>query len=922
MTSLSWLQDAGERYLERIRVEDPVFLVELEISPEETTELLGHIGRCSALPWKPWAHACVALAAVQVAREAAGDERSFTRLFMKRLQRPYSQPVWEDQYGKRIEVLVQSRFPDDWRGYGAFRYVGPLYRHAGIPAIALPRFAQFLRRLISESGPAFTGQEYEAARQRVSGVASRFLGSEFGFQYARNAARMLYHIDIGLVAPTELASIPGYRRDFWTEVIAEVGKSEKVGRPQTRGAYSDPILALSAEDARLVLRFDQGAIKAGVVRLNYRPVLYAEVPVNFVDAPRIEIDKREHRMDRWWSPGQSPAALFRSSDGRFVASEGGVPAGDYFLTAQEAIAPDGELSPDELDYLVDSDYRIWRISLAPEMDIRGCNLYATGSKQAPQIEFAGSRHHALGPHAFEERLPDLLLRHWDDENARRFWIFSDDGSGPKRLEADAGCNRLPLRVPCPATGAIWVEARGFFRQASALPYLPFIVLPKGVSIEFSPQCSWMGEPAFARISVPKGWHVLSSHRQTESGMWRLPAKERVLEGALQTGDLRVPFSLRVPRVGVYMHPRDRIWWKENDVPERILQIEGIPGLRCAISLLDDRGRQEIAGPLRIGQNGAVQMRAIDFRDNLALACSAAGEFAVVISEGEPLRTGWHFASAARIRERIGELPDSSPVFKLPGIGQTLLAASALRAHQVAIFDCGFILEENPIRDWLAGLAVCAEAFDGTRLSADVSAYAEEAIRAICAWYRRAVSCVTPGPPSVETLAVRPADFKIIPFDRWRNSLIQQVRRLESQADVEGLIGGWREAVRRRDGSDIEAPFAQRSGGSELTEGARKYLVAMHNAGRTKTQALNSAIGSFQRARESTNCNLVRAVAAGLLELAYKQSNRTDQITNDLHRECQEAGINPVEFSPWEGDNGTNFTCTRTMAADSPTTEGR
>jgi len=93
---------------------------------------------------------------------------------------------------------------------------------------------------------------------------------------------------------------------------------------------------------------------------------------------------------------------------------------------------------------------------------------------------------------------------------------------------------------------------------------------------------WMGEPAFARISVPKGWHVLSSHRQTESGMWRLPAKERVLEGALQTGDLRVPFSLRVPRVGVYMHPRDRIWWKENDVPERILQIEGIPGLRCAI----------------------------------------------------------------------------------------------------------------------------------------------------------------------------------------------------------------------------------------------------------------------------------------------------------------------------------------------------
>jgi hypothetical protein len=922
MSNLSWLQNVGERYLERIRVEDPVFLVELEVGPEETTELLGHLSRCCALPWKPWAHACIALAAVQVACEAPGDERSFTRLFMKRLQRSYSQPVWEDQYGKRIEVLLQSHFPDDWRGYGAFRYVGPLYRHAGIPAIALPRFAQFLRRLVSEFGSTFTRQEYEAARQRVSGVASRFLGSEFGFQYVRNAARMLFHIDIGLIAPTELGSIPGYRRDFWTEVIAEVGKLERVDRSQTRRACSDPVLALSAEDARLVLRFDQGAIKAGGVRLNGRPVLYAEVPITFIGTPRIEVEKREHGMDRWWSPGQSPAALFRSSDGSFVASEGGVPAGDYFLVAQEAITPDGELSPDELGYLADTDYRIWRISLAPDMDVRECNLYATGSKQPPQIEFAGSRHHTLGAHVFEERLPDLLLRHWDDENARRFWIFSDDGSGPRRLEADAGCSRLPLRVPCPATGTIWVEARGFFRQASALAHLPFIVLPKGVSIEFSPQCSWIDEPAFARISVPKGWHVHSSHKQTESRMWRIPAKERVLEGALQTGDLRVPFSLRVPRVGVQMHPRDRIWWKENDVPERILHIEGIPGLRCAVWLLDDRGGQEISGRQRIGQKGVVQLRAIDFRDDLSLACSAAGEFAVRVSEGEPLRTGWHFASAARIRERIADLPDSSPVFMLPGIGQTLRAARDLQAHQVAAFDCGFVSEQTPVRDWLAGLAVCAETFDGTRLSADVSTFAEEAIRAICAWYRRAVSCVTPGSPSAEILAVRPVDFSIIPFERWRNSLIQQVRRLESQSDVVGLIENWREAVRRRDGSAIETPFAKRSGGDELTEGARKYLVAMHNAGRMKTQALNSAIGSFQRARESTNCNFVRAAAAALLELAYQQSNRTDQITGDLYREYQETGINPVEFSPWEGDHGTNLTRTRTMAADSPTTEGQ
>jgi hypothetical protein len=34
MSRLTWLQNAGERYLERIKLEDPVFLVELEISSE------------------------------------------------------------------------------------------------------------------------------------------------------------------------------------------------------------------------------------------------------------------------------------------------------------------------------------------------------------------------------------------------------------------------------------------------------------------------------------------------------------------------------------------------------------------------------------------------------------------------------------------------------------------------------------------------------------------------------------------------------------------------------------------------------------------------------------------------------------------------------------------------------------------------
>jgi hypothetical protein len=688
MSTLSWLKNVGEQYLGRIQSEDLVFLVELEISSEDTAELLEQLGSCRALPWEAWAHACVAVAAVQVAYEAPGEERSFTRLFMKRLKKPYSQPIWEEQYGKRIEVLFQKYFPDDFRGYGAFRYVGPLYRHAGVPAIALPRFAHFLRRLMSECGPGFSRQEFESARQRVSGVASRFLSSEYGFQYARNAARILHSIDIGLIRPTELASIPGYRREFWSEVISVMGQSQAPRQPGARKDYEDPVLAFAVEEARLVLRFDPAAIKANAVRVGGRSVLYSEVPVSGESTPRVEIQNRPFRFDRWWSPGESPAALFRGSDGRFVASDGGVPPGEYLLLAQETIEPGSELAPDELGYLADSEYRIWRVVLEPDADVRGCNLYATGSKPAPQIQFARSRRHSFGAHVFEGQLPELLLQNWDDENARRFWIFVEDGAGQRRLQIEPSSKRANITVPCPATGAIWIEPRGFFRQTSALPRLPFTLLPTGITVEFAPRCSWIEDTIFARIVVPEGWSVACRYPKTESGMWRIPPRERVLDGALMRNDLRISFSVRVPRFGLYLHPPDRIWWADTVDPSRKFHIEGAPGLLCSLCLRDDRGCEELSGEMRITQNGLVELPAVQIKDALALSGAAGGEFALRISGNQLIATGWHYASAKRIRERIQGLPDVSPVFSLPRFGhETALAPDSNSGNKKALSRC-------------------------------------------------------------------------------------------------------------------------------------------------------------------------------------------------------------------------------------------
>jgi len=264
-------------------VEDPVFLVELEISPEETTELLGT--SAGAAP-------CLETLGTRMRRACRRSGRSrgcgrrteLTRLFMKRLQRPYSQPVWEDQYGKRIEVLVQSRFPDDWRGYGAFRMsdhcIGtPVSRHraAAVRSVLAPADI--------ESGPAFTGRNTKP-RASVSQEWPLAFSQRVWIQYARNAARMLYHIDIGLVA-LQNGFHTGYRRDFWTE-LSQSRKSEKVGRPQTRGAYSTrfwPCRRRCAARPSLRPGGDQGR----VVRLNTAGTL-CRSPGQFCRCARIEID--------------------------------------------------------------------------------------------------------------------------------------------------------------------------------------------------------------------------------------------------------------------------------------------------------------------------------------------------------------------------------------------------------------------------------------------------------------------------------------------------------------------------------------------------------------------------------------------------------------------------------------------------------
>jgi hypothetical protein len=919
MDGLAWLNDAGQRYVNRIRTEQPTFLVELEIGAQEVAQLLENLRRYRFLPWEPWAHSCVAVAAVQVAANAAENESSLVHAFLDRLKITYSQQVWEEEYGKRIEVFLAKYFPDDLPRSGAFRYVGPVYRHAGVPRIAVPQFAKFLRSLLDKYGPSFVVEEYQQAHEHVSGVARQFLGGEYGFQYTRDAARVLHHIDIGLIDRTELATIPGYRRNFWAEVIEAVGASDgAIHRGARPTSYSEPFLALSAEDQRLIVRFDGRAIAAGAVRMNGKGVLYPEFRINFAAAPEIRVGGRVISL-RWWRPGDTAAALFRSSDGRFVASEGSVPPGSYYLVADESITPTSDLSPDELNYLDGSEYRIWRISVGPGTRISDA-LYASGNWPVPQIEFATGGRHPFGINCFEGQLPDLILRNWDRYNASRFLLFVDDGAGPRSLTASADCSRLPVSVCCPSTGAIWIESKGVFRQALALPRLPFSVLPKGIAVRFTQQCFRVEEPAFARISLAKGWRVVPI--PTVDGLMQIPRGERLLEGVLESGDFRLPFSVRIPRVSLAIHPRERIWWREDRQKNRTLHIEGVPGLSCALWLLDDRGPIELTKSFRIGESGLFRLRESDFRDALDLASSAAGELALSVADVPPLPAGCHFASGPRIIERIWDAPDSSPLFKLPKLGEILRGIRNLQSREMRTLDCHFTEDESPVRCWLSAMALCAEIFDGTQLNADVSEFVDDAIRTLCKWYGRAVSCAAPGAPSAAILKDRPLDLSIVPLTRWKDKIQEAARRLELQSDLAALVREWRNAVMRLDGTATETVFANRPGGEQLTNGAEWYLKGMRHPGRTRQNALKRAIGELERCRERTDCSFVRATAAILLELAYEHSGRSEHISDILRKDYQNVGLSAADISPWNGDNGANIDSIGTMATGNPAASTR
>ena len=281
-----WLEKVGSEHLARIKAEEPQFLIEIDISDDRLEEIFDNISRAWQIRWTTEQRLCLALAAVHSAARADEGEESFREVFYRRLRCEFKQAEWGNNYGPNIATFLKDWFSVEVPDGGSHRYVGAIYRHAGIPVPARGSFCRLLGHLWKD-GVAFTRDQYaEAVRKVSSKVAGRFLESQAGYDFTQTIARFVVRWEHGQISTQELATFPSYRRSLYEAVLSEMQRTFPGQRPVVAISYPPPILALDPDTRRLVVKFDAKGVAANVYRTNSGPVYYAKQAVSDSAPPR------------------------------------------------------------------------------------------------------------------------------------------------------------------------------------------------------------------------------------------------------------------------------------------------------------------------------------------------------------------------------------------------------------------------------------------------------------------------------------------------------------------------------------------------------------------------------------------------------------------------------------------------------------
>jgi hypothetical protein len=896
VSSEEWLDRIGSEYLARVEAEEPQFLIEIDVPDERLEELFDNIAKAGTTRWTRSKRICLALAAVHSAARADQHEDSFREVFYGRLGRELNQSEWENNYGSQIAAFLRDWFDVEVPASGPYRYVGAVYRHAGVPLPARLAFCRLLSKLLQEA-LSFTRAQYdEAVQEFPSSVARGFLESGAGYDFTQKTAHLIARLDNGQISRTELEAFPAYRRNLYETVLSEVHDIPSGHQAASKGWYAAPILALDIAARRLVIKFDSHGVVANAYRTTSGAVYYATQAVRGPDPPCycIKPETEWTAISPWWVPGKSESALFRVGDGALVGSSGVVPAGHYYLVTSAPESIPSEMIREEGVFLECDDadalgvyYSIVLVELPQGADLPDFSIRVRGSVAPPTLEFtkAEKLRHAIGGDVFVGSLPDVHISNWTAGCNDKYWLWMDDGAGEKRLDPSADGGVALARVACPSRGSIWLEPKNHIRDTFSPSCLTYTIVPDGIYIQTVEPISGLYEPTRLQIQLPPGWSFepKSPLRKESADLWTIPNGERLVEGTLSSLGIRIPVSLRVARAVMRFQCHrgsGAVVWHQDASQELPIVIEGLPNARCLIFLENDQGCVLICDAGDLNPSGSKRISLAFFRDALATCGMPAAEFRLQLGEYFSTPTHRYFASSAAIEQVLGSEPLESILFRLPDVGREFLCARQLFDNTLPHFTVTAALDvPESLRSFLCGLAYAASAFDLTVLQDDIEEYRKAApasVRSVVDWLKKAEAAARTVGNEDELLAEYPSDdVARLPVARWQELLKRRARQIRLNQDIPELIRAWRLAIEDPI-NEQKSALVLRAGGQQLTDAVRKYHDGLVEHGKLRNEILTRAIVGLRRLVGRGDLDpVIGLIAPVFLQLAYYHSDRLE-----------------------------------------------
>jgi hypothetical protein len=625
------------------------FLGEIALTQEEVESFLSSIGPYHRRFAEPDLAFALAVGAVNWAYWRGVEEEDFSGFresFMAHTSGDVDFREWDYVWGPAIEESICSWSGEPPRS-GAYRYVGLVLRHAGVPHTKMSRFAELLKRVDEEIGwwDVQTLQDRrleEFVLSYFTGCIADHLISQAGLAYIRSLCGDLANVRVGAGSMTNL---PGYRPGLISTLLQFLNLKQTIR--QIGPSFKEPFVRMDFPTGQLALIFDERSIRSGhaIECHQWSRRLYdSELEIGPGSIPPFSLYTGRMPNGRTWSArgwcfeDENCWALFRV-DGRIAACRNHadtVTPGDYVLASRATpsfISQRDEAIDEGERYLPDgTEFHLWRICIRDGDDGKLPDL-RVDSAQAPWMECINwgplTRWTSLEAVCLEA--PRIRIHGWTTRNRRRYRLFLAAGGKVQDISVDpseSGASTT-FSLGSLAEGKeveLTLQPIGFQQGLRASQTLRIMRFNGMVSI--SDGIWGIDEPAEMRLTATAGISLLSDtgvalRRGGANYTVVVPRRKRAVSLTLRND--RAAITLRVPvrRASICLRDApgepcllDKATIRRlHDDGNGALTISAAPGVAVDLVAKDRLGNLRTwRSSVRLGANGAIDFKAADLVD--------------------------------------------------------------------------------------------------------------------------------------------------------------------------------------------------------------------------------------------------------------------------------------------------------------------